>query len=436
MTTSTLNSAPIAVVGLGYVGCVEALYLASEGFAVVGIDVQPARIESFKKGIVPIDEPGLPEILERASANLEVTTDQSSIGKCRASLLCVGTPISSDGSLNEDDLLGAIASVARHAPDGHVIIVRSTVPPGFVERAQSVLSKAIEATSPSKTIHLACVPEFLREGSALKDRANPEMVPWASESVAAAAVIKDIWAAHSERLHQTDFHTVSMLKVVCNAWHATKVAFANEVSRIAPAYQVDPAELFRLFVLDHKLNLSAAYLRPGMPFGGACLTKDVSALSQMAQQKNIVAQGIASVLPSNEAHLDYITQRILTHPKQKGTVVLVGLGFKPGVSDLRESPSVELTQKLRVSGLSVAIVDNHLTKWPELEGITRLHSVSEALALGHLLVAAHPGPQDARELLTLDSACVLDIGGELSKLRQRSSVATGPRIEARTRVTD
>lgn len=409
----------VAVIGLGYVGCVEAVYLAGQGFSVLGIDVQADRVEGLRAGVIPVDEVGLTGLFEASRERLQFSQSFAGIENCAASLLCVGTPSGADGKLDESALLSAIADVAKHATCDHVVIIRSTVPPGFHERALVVLERC--AREP-KSISLAYVPEFLREGSALADRTHPVMVPWASLAEKAERIIRELWYAHADKLQKCDVQTVSLLKVVCNAWHATKVAFANEISRVAQACEVDPLELSRLFLLDTKLNLSAAYLRPGMPFGGSCLVKDVAALAELGSQHELELPCISSVLSSNDAHLKYLLERIVAHPLQRDAgVLVVGVGFKPGVSDLRESATLKLCDTLNARGVRVFVVDTQIAHWPEHCAFEVLASVEEGVRKKCLVVAAHPGKRELQELLKLPHEQVLDIGGELSRRQKVAS---------------
>jgi GDP-mannose 6-dehydrogenase len=278
----------IAVIGLGYVGCVEAAVLAASGTKVIGVDRRQAVVDAIAEGREPIVEPGLGERIAsaRVLGTLRATTDLAdAVASSAGALVCVGTPRGPDGELDERDVLDACEAIARAVPPGgsYVIVVRSTVPPGLYGRARARIATALSERGVRAKVGLALNPEFLREGSAVRDREEPELVVYATEDESAAELVQSIWSAHADRVVRTDPASAEVLKLVANAWHALKVSFANEVARVARPIGVDPFEVMELLCRDRKLNTSAAYLRPGMPFGGACLVKDVSALEAFAR---------------------------------------------------------------------------------------------------------------------------------------------------------
>jgi GDP-mannose 6-dehydrogenase len=432
----------IAVIGLGYVGCVEAAVLAAAGTPVIGVDRRDAVVRSIEGGRAPIGEPELGERITtaRARGTLRATTDladavQSSAG----ALVCVGTPRGGNGELDERDVLDAVDAIARAVPPGaeYVIVVRSTVPPGLFGRARARIATTLAERGVRAKVSLALNPEFLREGSAVRDREEPELVVYATEDDAAAAFVEAIWSAHRGRIVRTDPASAEVLKLVANAWHALKVSFANEVARIARPIGVDPFEVMELLCRDRKLNTSAAYLRPGMPFGGACLVKDVSALESFARAEGVSVPVLAGVLGSNRAHLAHIVDAVLARKPER--VAVIGIGFKPGAADVRDSAPVMLVQALLDAGLEVAVSDSEVidARVPPL-GILALEaalddpraraveSVAEAVAGADVVVVAHPSEADRRALVALwgehrspqhrgPRGVVLDAGGELSR---------------------
>lgn len=420
----------VSVVGLGYVGSVVAASLATDGGRrVIGVDRRPELLATLGEGVAPIPEPGLAERLSQARMRQRISFTDDLAAATRASslsLVCVGTPVNEAGELDESDVLDVCASIARSvAPGrGHVIVVRCTVGSGHYRRAQRV----IEANRhPDARVSLALNPEFLREGSALGDHENPELVVYATTSEEAATAVERLYTQQKDRLARTDPETAEVLKLVNNAWHALKVSFANEVARVTRPVGVDPFAVMELLCRDRKLNISPAYLRPGMPFGGACLTKDVASLSTHAAKHEVEAPLMSSILESNRAHLDFLVAAVKErNPKH---VAIVGLGFKPGASDVRDSAPVRLVHRLLDEGIHVTVADQGILEStvPPL-GLDALRhalgdpranaaqGVAEAADQADLIVVGHPDPHDRAALVNLrPNVPILDSAGELSR---------------------
>lgn len=445
----------VAVIGLGYVGCVEAAVLSASGRHVIGVDRREVVVAAIQAGQAPLNEPGLEERIARARAlgTLRATTDLvEAVQSTTCALLCVGTPRGPRGELDTSDVLGACEAVARAVPPGasYVLVIRSTVPPGLYQEARARIATALSERGVRSKVALALNPEFLREGTAVKDREEPELVVYATEDEAAVPVVESLWDAHRARIARTDPASAEVLKLVANAWHALKVSFANEVARVARPIGVDPFEVMELLCRDTKLNTSAAYLRPGMPFGGACLVKDVSALEAFARSAGVSVPVLAGVLDSNRAHLGHLVAAVLARAPQR--VAVVGIGFKPGASDVRDSAPVQLVLALLDAGLSVAVADSSVidARVPPL-GLLALEaalddpraraveSVAEAVEGADVVVVAHPSEADRRALVALWSAgkgprgVVLDAGGELSrKLSEPEREALAPVVVLRS----
>jgi len=438
MSTAVADAAgAIAVIGLGYVGCVEAAVLAASGRHVIGVDLRQAVVAAIEAGRTPLNEPQLAEriISGRAQGTLRATVDLAdAVQSTSCALICVGTPRGPEGELDTRDVLSACESVARAVPPGasYVIVIRSTVPPGLYALARARIATTLAERGVRARVGLALNPEFLREGSAVRDREEPELVVYATEDESAVAVVESLWSAHRARLVRTDPASAEVLKLVANAWHALKVAFANEVARVARPIGVDPFEVMELLCRDTKLNTSAAYLRPGMPFGGACLVKDVSALEAFARAEGVSVPVLGAVLGSNQAHLDHLVAAVLARSPKR--VAVVGIGFKPGAPDVRDSAPVMLVLALLDAGLEVSVADSSVidARVPPL-GLLALEaalddpraraveSVAEAVEGADVVVVAHPSEADRRALVALWTArrgprgVVLDAGGELSR---------------------
>lgn len=426
-----LTSDTICVVGLGYVGSVVGASLAARGRNIIGVDISSEVVGLLSRGTTPIAEPGVDERLARAFelGTIRCTTDlRSAIPECIASLVCVGTPLGEDGLLVESGVLDVCEAIARAVPKDqeHVIVIRSTVGAGHYERAMARIQQAVGDDAGTR-ITLALNPEFLREGSAIADFESPELIVFATEHDSATRFIEALHAEKMDRLVKTDPATSEMLKLVNNTWHALKVSFANEVARIAGPAGVDPFAVMELLCRDKRLNTSSAYLRPGMPFGGACLVKDVASLSSHAARRGADTPVLSSILSSNRAHLEHIVQAVLVHnPKQ---AAIVGVGFKPGAPDLRNSAPVQLIRELLDRGIHVTVADSMvldeanaplgLRAFEEALGdprATTAPSVAHALAGADVVVVGHPSPEDRAALVALcPDVPVLDAAGELSR---------------------
>ena len=431
MSTTVNEPDSIAVVGLGYVGTVVAACLASSGRSVIGVDRRPEVVETLERGQAPIPEPGLLERIARArmQGNLRCTEDLAeAAASSAASLICVGTPVGPDGKLVESDVLDACELVARSVPAdrSHVIVIRSTVPPGLYGRAMGRLRRAVGADA-GERVTLALNPEFLREGSAIRDHEDPELIVFATEHEPAAAFIEALYAEQRDRLYRTDPATAEVLKLVNNAWHALKVAFANEVARVSLPIGVDPFAVMELLCRDERLNTSAAYLRPGLPFGGACLVKDVASLASHAADHGVDVPLLGSLIASNDAHLTHLVDAVLAfHPKQ---AAIIGVGFKQGASDVRDSAPVRLVHRLLDAGVHVTVADAGIlgSTVPPLGidalrlalGDPRAHAapdVAHAVAGADVVVVGHPSEADRRALVELHPKVpILDAAGELSR---------------------
>jgi GDP-mannose 6-dehydrogenase len=372
----------VAVFGIGYVGCVTAGCLSQDGHDVVGVDVDATKVAEFRAGVSPVSEPGLDDIVKAqvAASRLTATTDATqAVAVSDLALVAVGTPSSDDGSVNVDGVervVRAIGTAVKAQRKPYRVVIRSTVLPGILEQRLRPAFEEAAGRSTGPDLVLCNNPEFLRESSAVKDYYNPPYVLVGADSKADAAPVIDLYHAVQAEKIVTDTRTASLVKYACNAYHAVKVAFANEIGSLAHALGADGHGVMDLVCRDKKLNVSAAYLRPGFAFGGSCLPKDLRALTRFAEQQAIRVNLLASVLPSNESHL----KRALKLVRDTGIrrVGVVGLSFKANTDDLRESPTVELVETLvgwgcdvkiydpnvmlsRLRGRNLAYVDRHLT---------------------------------------------------------------------------
>ncbi len=347
----------ISVFGMGYVGAVSAACLSRDGFDVLGVDINPEKIKMLNAGIPPIIEHGLEDLIKKGlqSGKLKVTTDSNeAVLNTQVSLISVGTPSQPSGAPEMDFLYRVcqqIGSALRGKKEKHFIIIRSTVFPGSTKKCQEL----IQETAGHKNFLVAFNPEFLREGSAIQDYNSPAYTVIGTHDDEMVTTIKAIYQSVEAPVIKTTPETAELIKYTANAWHATKITFANEVGRLANSYNVDAQDVMNMITQDTKLNISSAYLRPGFAFGGSCLPKDVRALNYFSKLTGVEVPLLASLSSSNQNHIEYALNKIIRLERKK--IGICGISFKSGTDDLRESPGVELTERLIGKGFQVKIYD-------------------------------------------------------------------------------
>lgn len=351
----------ISIFGLGYVGAVSLACLARDGHDVIGVDIEPTKLRLITEGKTPVVEEGMVDLMQQvaASGRVSVTTDaEEAVLASEISLVCVGTPSAPNGSQDQGAILRLAEQMGRalrRKSDMHVVVFRSTLVPGTVE---DVLRPIVERESGKKDgvdFHLCFQPEFLREGSSIRDYDKPPFTVVGANHEAAYARLQQLFGHLPCKFLRTSVRSAEMMKYVCNNFHALKITFANETARVCAAMGVDPFEVMDLVCQDTQLNISKAYLRPGFAFGGSCLPKDLRATVHMARMRDVEIPMLAHVLASNESHLDVAFEKITAIGKRK--IGFVGLSFKTGTDDLRESPLVTLAERLIGKGYELRIYD-------------------------------------------------------------------------------
>jgi len=362
--TDEVNTMRISIFGLGYVGAVCAGCLSARGHDVIGVDISANKIDLINNGKSPIVEPGLEELLQQGlrQGRLRGTTDvAAAVLESDVSFICVGTPSKKNGDLELNYIEGVcreIGMAMRDKNERHTVVVRSTVLPGT---AKNVVLPILEDCSGKKAgvdFGLAVNPEFLRESTAIKDYDFPPMTVIGELDRASGDLLESIYSELDAPVIRKDIEVAEMIKYTCNVWHAAKVTFANEIGNIAKAVGVDGREVMDVVCQDHKLNLSKYYMKPGFAFGGSCLPKDVRALSYRAGSLDVEAPLIGSLMRSNAAQVQKAFDIIASHDSRK--VALLGLSFKAGTDDLRESPQVELAEMLIGKGFDLSIYDRNV----------------------------------------------------------------------------
>jgi GDP-mannose 6-dehydrogenase len=425
----------ISIFGLGYVGAVTAGCLARRGHFITGVDVHPQKVESFNQGIALIVEPGLDELLRAAKAkeSLRATLDcEEAIRATDVSIVCVGTPSTITGALDLSfvrSVIDQIGGALRKKQARHSLVLRSTMLPGSTKRfANELLDDLLSA----RRLDVYYYPEFLRESTAVFDFENPSLAVVGTGD-GAKPQHEIVEGLFGNGIEIVDWPTAEMVKYACNAFHAAKIVFANEIGRIARPLGIDSRLVMDLLCRDTRLNLSPYYTKPGNPFGGSCLPKDVRALAHLARTHGLQTPMLESLLPSNERHLQALLSLVMDSAERE--VTILGLSFKPDTDDLRESAMVELAQTLLGRGYKLRIYDPALdmgaligvnkrvidAKMPHLATLL-CSKLEQAVGQRGLIVAAQKCArlEELKRFVTSEHS-VLDVNGwpELKQLPSR-----------------
>lgn len=358
MKERSSTPARIAVAGLGYVGCVTAACLSNLGHRVIGADRDGNKVRAVNEGRAPFYEPGLEEIVREcvADGRLSATTDMvAALAECDIVLVCVGTPSEKSGNFGLQQLRSVCEEIAGTLPsrERHLIVaIRSTVYPGTCEDVVAPLLAHPEKVS------VVDNPEFLREGTAVKDFVEPSLLVIGGSDEVAVQTVADVYSPLRVEPCLVSTKTAEMIKYACNCFHAMKVAFANEMGALCDKMQIPGDEVMETFCKDTRLNISPAYLKPGFAFGGSCLPKDLRALTYRGSRLDLKLPLLESVLPSNDRQLQRAIDRIMDIPLEK--IGIFGLAFKENTDDLRESPVVSLLEYLIGKGRTIRVFDPHI----------------------------------------------------------------------------
>jgi GDP-mannose 6-dehydrogenase len=355
----------INVFGLGYVGCISAACLADQGNHVTGIDIDEKKIRMINDGKSPIIEPGLAELTKKVVTSgmlRAVINDVSDLEEADVSMVCVGTPSNENGSLNLEYIKRVckqIGSYLKIVRSYHVVNIRSTVLPETVEKKIISILEEYSGKDAGQDFGVCMNPEFLREGSSLEDYHNPPFTLIGELDEKSGATVARIYESIDAPIIRTRIKVAEMIKYACNAFHALKVSFANEIGNICDNLDIDSHEVMDIFCRDDKLNISACYLKPGFAFGGSCLPKDLRAILYKAKGLDLELPVLSSILPSNDLQVKKGFRLVEKIGKKK--VGVLGISFKPGTDDLRESPMVELIEKLLGKGYQISIYDREVS---------------------------------------------------------------------------
>ena len=393
----------ISIFGMGYVGIVSAACLCKDGHNVIGVDISQHKVDLLNAGKSPVIEKGIDELILEAkkSGRLVASTKaEVALENAEMCIICVGTPSEPNGSLNTrhvEDVASQIGSLLGKRKSPLLIVVRSTLLPGTTRYVVLKTLSEKSASSPGKEFEAVFHPEFLREGTSVKDYYDPPTIVVGEREPGAGKKLLELYRNFSAPVFRTSYEVAEMVKYCGNVFHALKMTFANEIGSFCYAQGISSREVMDIFCHDTKLNLSAKYLRPGFAFGGSCLAKDLRAFLFAAREHDVPAPMLASILPSNKAQIERAAAEILKNNVRK--IGLWGLAFKPGTDDLRESPLVALAEILIGKGAELKICD-------EFVQIARLVGGNKAFVeqtLPHLarLLVGSTSDLDDRELIVI-----------------------------------
>lgn len=399
----------ISIFGLGYVGAVSLACLSRDGHEVIGVDIDATKLELIMAGKTPVVEEGMVDLmaLAAASGRVTVTTDaQQAVLDSEVSLVCVGTPSAANGSQDQGAILRLAAEMGcalAGKREPHIVVFRSTLVPGTVE---DVLRPIIEEKSGKKdgeSFFLCFQPEFLREGSSIRDYDKPPFTVVGANHAYPVERLRALFGNLPCRFIETSVRSAEMMKYCCNNFHALKITFANETARLCEALGVDAFEVMDLVCQDTQLNISTAYLKPGYAFGGSCLPKDLRATTYLAKIHDVDIPMLGGIMQSNRNHLDLALRKLLALGKRK--IGFVGLSFKTGTDDLRESPLVTLAEQLIGKGIQLAIYD------PEVH-LARLLGANRSFIETHLPHIGQMMRPDLEEVIRESEVLVIGLSGQ------------------------
>lgn len=394
----------VSVFGLGYVGSVTAACLAGEGHTVIGVDVNPLKVDPLNQGRSPVIEKGLDDLVRNVVQGGKLTATHDSrkaVLDSELSLVCVGTPSRPNGDIDltyVKRVTEDIGRILRDKPGTHTVVFRSTMLPGTTETVLIPLLESASGRSCSRDLIVGVNPEFLREGESIHDFRHPSRIVIGAQDERAFLTVRKLYEGIDAPVVETGIRMAEMIKYIDNSFHALKVCFANEISEACVAAGVDPYQAMRLFALDRQLNISSAYLRPGFAFGGSCLPKDLRALLHKSKRHDLDLPLLSSILPSNTKQIRKAIEMILHTGKQ--SVGVLGLSFKPGTDDLRESPIIQVIETLLGKGYRLRIYDPSVS--PE-----RLHGSNRAFLEQQLPHLSSLMSGDLKELVQASDVIVV-----------------------------
>jgi GDP-mannose 6-dehydrogenase len=418
----------ISIFGLGYVGAVSLACLARDGHSVIGVDIDKAKLDLIRDGKTPVVEEGMVDLMARVAAGgrVTVTTDViQAVLDSEVSLICVGTPSAPNGSQDQSAIIKLthdLGRAMRGKTDGHVFVFRSTLVPGTVEDVLRPIVERESGKREGEDFHVCFQPEFLREGTSIRDYDRPPFTVVGANSEAAVTRLRELFGHLPCEFLATSIRAAEVVKYCCNNFHALKITFANEIARLCEGLGVDAFEVMDLVCKDRQLNISPAYLKPGFAFGGSCLPKDLRATLYLAKTRDVELPMLGNVLASNRVHVEHAIAKVLSSGRRR--VGMIGLSFKTGTDDLRESPLVQIAEQFIGKGLSLLVYDPevHLSRLlganrrfieqhvPHIGSLMR-EDIESVISSSDILVVGLSGPQifEALARHVRDDQIVLDL---------------------------
>lgn len=424
----------VCVVGVGYVGLVSAACLAREGHSVIGVDTNPAKVDMINAGISPIVERETPELIREAVAKgtLRATTDiEEAVSACELTMICVGTPSQANGSQDQKyvrKVCEEIGRALRSREDFPVVVCRSTVVPGTMRGTVIPLLEEYSGKRAGEGFGVCNNPEFLREGTAVHDFLHPPKTVIGESDPASGDCVASLYAGLDAPLIRTRIEVAEMVKYVDNAWHALKVSFSNEIGDVCRTLKIDSHEVMEIFCRDTKLNLSSYYMKPGFAFGGSCLPKDVRALTYKGRTMDLDLPVLNAILQSNRMQMETGLNLIMGLGKRK--IGVLGFSFKAGTDDLRESPMVNVIERLLGKGYDLRVYDKNVNM-AKLLGANRDYLLNLIPHISSLMAETLEEVLDHAEVVVVGNQAA-EFDGIVGRLRPDQIVVDLVRIAPQT----
>lgn len=424
----------ISIFGLGYVGAVSAACLVKDGHNVIGVDPIQTKVDLINNGKTPIIEEQMAELIEKGAqtGQLVATTNSSdAIVKSELSFICVGTPSQLNGNLDFKYIRRVcerIGEALKHKSDYHIVVIRSTILPGTMRNVVIPILEDFSGKRAGEDFGVCNNPEFLREGTAVNDYYNPPKIVIGEVDKRSGDILTSIYESIDAPLIRTDLETAEMVKYIDNVWHALKIGFANEIGNMSKSLGIDGHHVMNIFCQDTKLNISSSYLKPGFAFGGSCLPKDLRAITYVARNLDLDLPILNAILPSNVLQIERSLRMIIEKDNKK--VGVLGFSFKAGTDDVRESPMVEVIERLLGKGYDICIYDRNV-KLASLFGANRDYLLNRIPHISSLMVETIDEVLSHAETIVIGNN-EIEFSGILNRIKDKQVVVDLVRVVENT----